>query len=480
MSTDPKNQPDALGLAHQRQHDAVTICRDVYGGTLRMRERGEKYLPQFPKEKFEAYQARLRTSVLYNAFKRTVRGLVGMVFRKEPQLGEDVPAQLVEHAENIDLAGRNLAVFAQDAFTDAMVDGHVCIFVDMPAVDPDAVPTLAHERAMGLRPYWTTIPKSEVLRFSTQMVNGRAVLTEFVYRECAVERDGQYGEREVQRIRIYRLTGGRVEFQVFTKRKDESGKESWTAEKQGTMSIDEIPVATAYTSRVRYLESEPPLLDLALENVLHYQTRSDRCNNLHIAATPIPVLIGAEVDEDGKTQVVATNQAIQLPLGGDAKYLEPTGAALDHSQRELQDIEARMAALGLAMLQRETRAAETAEAKRIDKSASDSQLAAAAIALGDAIEEAFRLHAKWLKIGEGGGSVSVNDDFERQEITPQMVKELREMVGAGQLRLETMWDILERGELLPSTFDPEAERDGLGSADLDQLPRPAPRLDPAA
>lgn len=485
--TEAKNKPDARGLAQQRQAEPVAICRDVYGGTLQMRNARTKYLPQFPKEPNDAYDGRLKASVLYNAFGRTVGGLVGMVFRKDPVLGEDVPAPIAQHAENIDLAGRHLAVFARDGFEDALVDGHVHIFVDMQAVPRGAVPTLADERALGLRPYWVLIRKQDVLRIRSVNVGGRPVVTEFAYQELQPVPDGEYGEREEKRVRIYRLVTGeegkhQVQFEVWAQRKvDGAATDTWTRIEDGTMTIGRIPVATDYTRRSGFMESRPPLLDLALENVLHYQTRSDRCNNLHIAATPIPVLIGAETDGEGKTQLVSTQHAIELPLNGDAKYLEPTGAALTHSRDELKDIEARMAALGLAMLERDTRAAETAEAKRIDKSASDSQLSAAARGLEDALEEALGLHAEWMGLGENaGGSVSVNRDFERQQLSPQMVSALSSAVGAGQLRMETLWDILKRGDVLPEGFDAEVEREALDSADVDRLPRPAPAVEDAA
>lgn len=480
MTTEAKNQPDARGLAHQRQAEAVEICRDVYGGTLRMRSKRQRYLPQFPGEENDAYDARLKSSVLYNAFARTVSGLVGMVFRKDPTFGDDVPKEIEAHLENVDLCGRHGAVFARDVFEDAVTDGHAHIFVDMQQVEPGQAPTLADERQLGLRPYWVALKKQDILRFRTVNVNGRPVITELAYRERTAEPDGTYGEREVERVRIYRRGVGEdgkpaVTFEIWANRRaDGAASDSWVRDSEGTMrGISRIPLATDYTRRVGFLESAPPLLDLAIENVLHYQTRSDRCNNLHIAATPIPVIIGAESDE-GKVQIVASNRAIELPLHGDAKYLEPTGAALAHSRDELKDIEARMAALGLAMLERDTRAAETAEAKRIDKSASDSQLSAAARGLQDALEEALGLHAEWLGLGQdAGGSVSVNRDFEKQQLSPQMLTALSSAVGAGQLRLETMWDVLVRGDVLPESFDPETERDGLDNADIDRLPVPA-------
>lgn len=469
--TDQKKQPDSRGVAQDRMAPAAEICRDVYAGTLTMRKRGGKYLPKFEREEPKDYEARLAQAVLFNAFRRTAKGLVGMIFRKPVALGEDVPPKLAEHAENIDMTGRHLDVFARDLAEAAWIDGQASIMVDMQAVEPGTLPTLADERSFGLRPYWVLIEKDQVVRVRTLTVAGRLVLSRFAYKETVTEDDGEYGEKQVERVRDYRLVSRaegdsrpsvQVEYIIHTKRKSSSGAEEWQADAPRYMSINRIPVVTHYTSRSAYMESEPPLLDLALENVLHYQTRSDRQNVLHIASVPIPVFIGMRPKGEGDTKV-GSNSAIILEAGGDAKYLEPEGKALDHSQKELQDIEGRMAALGLSQLMSQSRAAETARSKEIDKSESDSALMAAARDLGDALEGAFQIHAEW--IGEkSGGSVQVNTDFVKQHLDAQMVKELSALVAEGRISDETLWERLVAGEVLPDSFDAELERERLESA----------------
>ena len=463
--------PATTGLAHKRQAPAVEICRDVYAGTLRLREKAEKYLPRFPKEDRESYEARKQGSVLFNAFRRTVGGLTGMVFRRDPRPGDDVPERIREHLENIDLAGRHFSVFARDLFEAALIDGHAHIFVDMPPADPDRIRTLADERE--LRPYWVLIEKQDVLRFRYVLEHGRPVLTAFAYRTCVVVPDGEFGEREVWRIRDYRLEASedgarRVTYRVFEFQKNASGDGgTWAEVDRGTMSIGRIPLVTCYVRRAGFMTSEPPLLDLALENIKHFQVRSDNDNVLHVASIPILVLKGIQ-----ETNTLAIGPTIALKIddpAGDARFIEPTGGAIEQGRQQLQDIEQRMAALGLAMLQRQTRAAETAEAKRIDKAESDSALAAAARGLRDALEEALELHAMWLDL-DAGGSVSVNMDFEHLAIDPSILRELREMVSAGQLSLDTLWDILERYEVLPPAFDPEVERERIAAADVERLP----------
>lgn len=469
-----KNSPATPGKAHERQKEAVEIVRDVYEGTLRMREKGAKYLPRFPKETTGDYERRRKKAVLYNATRRTVEGLTGMVFRKDPQLSEDVPSEIEEHTDNIDLAGRSLDVFARDFFEASLLDGHAHIFVDYQRTDDSEIRTLADEQQMGVRPYWVMLEKQDVLSWRTRSVNGRPVLTQLVWRETIVRPDGEFGEEEVTRYRVYQRVAAEdegtgevraaVEWQIWEEKEDGEV----VPVESGLMDIPVIPLATGYTNRTGFLESDPPLLDLALENVRHYQARSDRAHVLHFASVPIPFFSGVEMDELkwGPNHAISTENEQAA-----AQILEPSGNGLEEGRLELQDIEQRMAALGLAMLQRDTRAAETAEARRIEKSETDSSLSAAARGLEGALEEALSYHALWMDREDAdGGSASVNRDFESQMLDPQMVTTLSGLVGRGQLSVETMWDILERGEILPDDFDPDMERDRLmGTAVLDQI-----------
>lgn len=466
MATDPKPSPDARGILQERMLPAVTLCRDVLGGTLAVRKKGETYLPRFEKEEERDYTQRKSGAVLFNAFRRTVKGLVGMIHRAPITLSDSLPAEIRADLENVDLAGRHLDVFARDMAEDGWVDGHAAILVDFQAIAPGQAPTLADERALGVRPYWVLIRKGQILRVRTTTIGGHLVLTRFAYHECVTEDDGEYGEKEVERVRDYRLVAGpeggapRVEYIVHTKRKNEKREEQWEAAPPAHMTIDEIPVATHYTARTGFMASEPPLLDLALENILHYQVRSDRQNVLHVASVPIPVFKGLR-EQEGETKV-GVNAAILLNSDGDAFYLEPEGKALEHSATELKDIEQRMAFLGLSMLMSDSRSAETATSKEIDKSESDSALLAAVRDEEDAIEAAIALHAKWrgLELKKSGEErwASVNRDFVRHPLDPQMAQVLLSAVDSGKLSIDTLWDLFVRGDLLPTSFDPAKEK----------------------
>ncbi len=462
------NEPDFVAPKQDAQLDLVAIVRDVWRGTANMRKRRATYLPQFPKETADGYNSRINTAVLFNAFRRTVLGLVGMVTRKDPEPQDDVPEEITTAWENIDNAGRHGVVFTADVLEDAVIDGHTFIFVDRAKVDPDG--TFAEE--LAARPYWIQVRKSQLLRWRTmQDDTGRVVLQSVAWKMLESVPDGMFGETEVLRIRQYDRDADEITFRIWELRAASGNvKEHFVEIDSGTMGIDEIPLVAVYAERIAFFVSRPPLIDLGFENIRHYQLRSDRDNTLHIAGVPIPIFTGLDEDE---ILGVGSDHGIILPTGGTASYLEPTGAALDETREELQDIETRMAVLGIAMLKPATRAAETAESRRLDKSEKDSALSRIARSLRDGLEEAARLHAKWLGI-EDAGTFSVSSDFESLALTSNEIKILSDMVVAKQLSLETMWDLLQTGEVLPDGFDPEVERKLLA----DEAPAPEPEPEP--
>jgi len=450
-----KDRPDYQSAAVKVMLPDLTLVRDVAAGQRRITERTTTYLPQHPKEEPANYRIRLGRPTFFNAFMRTLEGLVGMVFRTSPELGEDVPKVIENHWENIDKEGNHGEVFLKTVFADALEAGHCAIFVDYPAIPNPATVTRADERALDLRPYWVHVRKDEVMNFRTsRSQGGERVLDQITLRFRTHEQDEAFGDKLVVRYRVYQRIDGTVRWEIWQEGEDKIPRP--TGERGVILKQDRIPIVFIYGRQTGFGESRPPLLDLANLNILHYQTNADYFHAMHIACVPVPVAIGMQ---EGAL-VVGPNASLSLPQGGDFKYVETSGAALAAARQALEDLEGQMAVMGLSLLQGEKRAAETAEAKRLDKSEKDSALSTAVRALQDGVEQALMFHAKYLGEPEGG-SIMVNRDFMAEAMTPDQVRALSEAVAKGQLSLETMWTKLQEGEWLPDDFDPKVEMDRL-------------------
>jgi hypothetical protein len=455
-----KNKPDYLHPAYEDCVPELTIVRDVDGGYLAMKDKSTDYLPAHPRERGEDYQVRLARPAFFNAFTRTHSGLTGMVFRVDPVFGEDVPPQVQDMWENLDNQGTHGDVFVKEVFDDAMVAGHSFILVDYPQVENADELRRRDEMEAGLRPYWLHVKKDNVRNWWPVVVNGQVKLDWVVIYEMVDNPDGLFGHEHLDQWRVLRRNDGDgVTYELW---RDFDGEIEIYQEPQVIKPLTEIPLIPIYVNRSAFMESRPPLIDLAHSNVLHYQTSSDLYHAAHIANVPLLFMKGFDVDE----VEVGPQSSLAIPHGGpevDAKWLETSGNGLGLTREILQDIEGQMAVLGLNMLKRESRLAETAEAKRLDKAEQDSALGSAALNLQDAIENALRVTAEFLKLPEGG-SIAVNREFLPEPMSPQQIAEMRNLVAGGHLSLETMWSILEEGGVLPDDFDAELEKEQIDAA----------------
>lgn len=471
-----QNKPNYKSREYREMAFDWEIVEDLSAGARKMREMGTKYLPVEPAENaVKDYPIRLSRALLFNAFERTLNGLVGMVFRKEPKLSADVPeiirgreaaekqSKLEGWAENIDLQGAAWTVFAKEVFTDAMKLGHAFIYADMPPKLPEGA-TRADELTAGRRPYWVSYTAKQALNWRSaqemravtlsngEMISvptGRRILQQITFEECSYEPDGVYGEKEVKRYRV--LKPGFWE--LYRETKTEKGTE-YILDAAGESSLSEIPLAVVYGRKTGYLTSKPPLLDLALINIGHYQKYSDYSEGLRMC---IPQLCFKGADHEIKAIGHYTFHVVRPD--GDVWYAEPTGAGLEPQRHDIQDLEAQMARLGLAILAPNApRPEKTATEVFATHVETDSDLATAARSEKDGLELALKFTTQYNDPkATSGGSVE-GLEIDQLTLTDREMEVYSGMQAAAQLSLQTFWEILGRAGRLPENFNAEVEQ----------------------
>lgn len=463
------------------------MCRDIFIGTEAIRANsaaadGKTYLPQHPAEDDDEYQVRVMRAECFPGFQHSVKGLTAIAFRNDPEFQDDVPKEVVDQLENIDGQGNHVAVFARAVFEEAMTIGHSIILVDMPQAPNLGRPlSLDDERAYGLRPFWHHIAPEQVYSWRTEVVNGIVTLTQIVIHEQINFAAGVFAVGVMGRFRVLRFdpASGVVSYEIW----EQTNTQQPELIEDGIIrGVNRIPIVVVYAGRrMGPLHSMPPLLDLAYANISHVQVLCDHRYALYLASVPLLVFKGRPaaqlVDDKGqpKKTNIGPNVAIDVSETGDVKYVEHSGSALEQTRKELKDLETRMAALGLSMLQHETRAAETAEAKRIDKSEKDATIATATRSMLDAMEIALDYHAQFLGYPPGaGGSVFMDLDFDIERLDAQTMQNIINMVTAGQLSLDTMWELFMNRGVLPEDMDKtlELERINASGTPLNAQPTP--------
>lgn len=440
------------------------LPRALMGGTPAMRAAGVTYLPQEKAESREAYEIRLKRSFLFNGYAKTVQDMAGKVFAKPVVLGDDMPPDFVTYCENIDLAGRNLDVFAHSVFTDALAEGISYILVDMASAVSGTV-TKAQEKAQNRRPWFVHIKAQQALGWRAQDINGVETLTQFRFQDDTCEPDGDFGEKPVEQVRAFLRTEAGVIWQTYRK----NDKADWVLHDEGPVSIPDIAICPVYTSRTGFMVGLPPMAALAEVNHAHWQSQSDQRNILHFAR--VPLLFGAGWSQDAAPlEVGAGRMIVQSAANASLTVVEHSGAAIGAGRDDLKDLEFQMQVLGLELLIPK-QSGQSATGAALDAAKMNAPLSMMAKGLEDALEQAFGFMAAYagLPRDTGGGSVEVNKDF-GVTMGAADAQAIIATEAAGMISKPTAIRELQRRGVLSPEIDPDEEAIAAMSAGFDEIP----------
>jgi hypothetical protein len=452
--------------AVQEMAEHWPLIAALLGGTSAMRRaclQSDSFLPQWPNEEDDAYDARRKVATLFPAFQRTVEVLAGKPFSKPLIIGDDVPGRLKKWAEDIDLQGRNLHVFAAGLCEQALGYGFGGILVDYPRTK--GLKTVADEVRAGVRPYFIQVQAQSIVGFRSKRINGVEVLTQLRIKETVIEEDGEFGEKPVEQVRV--LYPGRWE----VRRKQVSGnKTKEFVYDKGTTTLKKIPFVPFYGKRLGFMRGAPPLLELAHMNVEHFQSKSDQQTILHVARVPILAVTGIDTGETVELKVGAS-AAVELPAGGDLKYVEHTGKAIEAGRMSLLDLEDRMRQAGAELLV--IKPGNITESQTLaDNEQGMCSLQRIVHDLEDAIDAAMQLAAEW--VGEvQGGHVTIYKDFGAATLAEASAELLLKTAQAGRLSDETLLAEYQRRGILSPDLRHEEEKKRIKAQGLANVVDPA-------
>jgi len=426
------------------------LIEDLVQGTYQIRRRHRRYLPQEPRELDESYDNRLSRSVCPPYYIRLERMLAGMLTRKPVRLN-DVSDVVREQLFDVDLMGNDLNVWTYETARKMVRYGHIGVLVDAPSAGEYG------------RPYWVTYTPRDILGYRTELVEGAQKLMQLRLAEKVILPDGEFGEKEVEQVRLLRPG----EFEIH--RRNDQGE--FEVVESGTTTMDHIPFSVAYANRVNFMESRPPMMDIAELNLKAYQMQSDLDNMLHIAGVPMLAFFG--FPQAAEEVTAGPGEAISFPAEGRAEYIEPQGRAFDAQFKRIEQVASQINELALSSVLGQKLSAETAESKRIDRSQGDSTMMVIAQNMQDLIDNCLEHHAHYLNITEVGSSF-VNRDFLGTRLEPQEIQALLQLYTAGTITQETLLLQLSEGEVLGDDFDIEAEVEAtqLGGLGGEQMPEP--------
>lgn len=470
--------PSMPSYAYLMMCDDWDVIRTVYEGTRAMREARDKYLPQHTRETDDEYERRLKSTTLNNVLRDAVQNTSARPFRKRLALTETSPEVAHVWADDVDLIGNSLHMFAVRAFREALLDGMVHVLVDMSVVPAGA--TKADEMAMRTRPFWTLVPARDLIAaYSRFDEAGNKICYHARIRECAVELDDDFYEVAVERVRVYRLKpemddlgnpieGGR---EIAVWELWERTSAGWEIIEQGPMlkaggePWDRVPLETFYCGTfINDYIATPPFLDLAWKNVEHWQSSSDQRNILTKARFPMLAASGIDdpkglLNERGEFEVGPHTALVTPHKESKWYYVEPQGNAIKAGADDLKQLVEDMRIMGLDPLLPQNSGAITATERSIDESKARAPLEQWAWEFADFISRCFDRMFDWVGLREYLGTAKVLLDIDmglgnEKDDDLQTLLQLRQI---GDISRYTLYEELKRRGLLGPYFDPVRE-----------------------
>jgi hypothetical protein len=408
-------------------YPALQAKRDVFAAvqtTDSIREGGTRWLPKFPGETHQDYQARLGTATIDGIVSGGVDTLCGTVFYDEIDVSQ-VHSSIKPLLENIDNEGNGFSVFARRAF-EASFDGFSAIIVDTPNVE-GPVRSLEDEKRLGIRPYWRLYKACDVInwRYRVNPVSKQTELEMIVLREIGEEVKDRFAREKTERYMVLFLDGLIVRWELWLKVRDKD--DEFVLEKQGVFeNCTSIPVAL-----VGSITDEPKLLVESRLEIKAYQKESSFDTIEYLSVPTLytkgyeseePLQLGASTHIKLPADPAAEAGYIQIDAAGHESLKGTINTIKDYIRSRLNDL----ASVGVGMPEK------TATEATIEDRDKQARLIMWAEQLKDALELALQFTAEQMKLGKDqGGEIVLQTKWQKkQEAQEQIQQEKAEMAKA--------------------------------------------------
>lgn len=504
-----RNTIDSKSLAYREMEDLWELPDALLGGTLRMRKESTQWLPSKEAELPRDYSARVSMSYLFGGYERTLEELTSKPFEKPVSLQTEarLPEFLDAIEEDVDRSRKNLTAFAKELFFEALHRGVTHVLVDFPKVPTGA--SLELRRRLKARPVLIHVQAPRLLGWLTEKLpDGAEVLSMVRIYEQETVPDGPYGEKIVERIRVFTRTTWEIHERLAAvaddiESTDGTGPEpnpgpdeeneisagDFALAESGTHPFGEVPLLSLYFKRTGLMTGRPVFENVAQLNLAHFQSSSRQRSYLEFARIGTVALFGFTEDEMSAGVAWGVNRFIRTEKGpqeADVKAIEHSGHAIEAGRTDIRDLEEQMQVLGSApLVQRATAITATGEARDEDRGMSKAE--AWIRDLEQFLEECYAYAARWLGVElPEDFAVDIFSDFGVTLRGAEEARLLLDLADAGKISHETLLRELKRRGIFADAFaaDEELERieeEGPALPALGEVPaEPEPEtVDPA-
>lgn len=445
--------------------DQYTLISDCIKGSKEVKAKGCLYLPD-PDSDAEPmggnarYLGYRQRAVFYNVAQRTLEGLIGQIFLRNPNI--DVPNRLNIVKADVDGAGVTAIQQAKLACEYTLSHSRAGLFVDYPKTE--GATTVADLDNGNVRPTIALYHPERIRNWDYIKIGAKQKLCLVVLDEDYRKDGSNIFEREIaiqQRALILENNVYRVEIW-----RENTLYETLYPTGPNGEPLDEIPF-TFIGVKANDGKVEPPAMFALCDlNISHYRNSADHEEMLFICgqATPVAKGLTAEWAEQFGEIKLGSRTGVLLPVGGEFELVQ----AEERSAISVEMLakEKRMVALG-AKLVEEKQVQRTATEASQDEAAETSVLSSTAKNVGAAYKFAFEWCAYLVGLGdrtsvEGDSKITfdLNSEFDLVQLSPEERKQLFAEWQGGAITDQEYRDSMTRAGIATEDFDLwEADRD---------------------
>jgi hypothetical protein len=450
----------------QRELD-WTMMRDAYGGERYIKEKGQQYLPatasmlqdgfQFGQAGWNAYQAYRTRSVYHELVKPSLMAMLGVMHRRAPTI--ELPAKLDKMRKSATFRGESLEWLMAKINEQQMLMGRYGMLLD---VANGAKPTDL--------PYIVGYNAESMINWDASKVGddqGQQQTTLVILNETDYERRAGLAWVQMMRYRVLAMAGAvrdiwdtsepdNAYIAAEVRHTQDATVSDFFKPQLAGKTMDELPFVFVGPRDLAPEPDVPVLMPMARLALAIYRTEADYRQALFMQGQDTLVVIGQQADVgNGRTRLGAFG-SIDLPIGGDAKFIGAQSEGLNELSTSIQNDLRRAAQLGAQLLTERGNEAESGDALSIRVASRTATLTTIAQTAALGLERILKNAAVWVGADPDKVIVKPNLDFADAHVQAQdLVYMMTAKKLGAPLSLESIHNWSERSGFTDMTYEEE-------------------------
>jgi hypothetical protein len=465
--------PAFVNWDYTNWRDIWRSIRHAMIGEVAIKQQGKMYLPQPEGMDDGQYAAYLDRAVFYNMVYRTVTGLTGAIFRRDPRLLK-ASTNLTALTKRVSKDGLSLNIFAKVVAQEMLSVGRFGILADKAASD-----------SLTAKPYLAGYTCENILDWTWTEIDGRNEYDYILLREFIMDRrmwiaegkqlvsNPSYGQLfcayRCLRL-IYNPEFDRWEYiQEYYTRGNEDA--DLTEDPEITQPLifgvpmNRIPFSFFNaTTNLGDIE-KPPVLDILSLNLSHYKTYAQLEHGRFYTANPVYWVSGSQEDDE---YLIGPSVVWEIGTNEKAGLIEFNGQGLKSLEIALSTKETQVASLGGRLIGDAATAGQSDNQIKLKDRNEQSLLLNVTTVINENFTFLLGILAQWMNENTDGLEFRVNQDFLLDGAAAREFRAVAQMYADGMVPIEIFYEYFLKNEVIPDYVDLETFKNLL--EDANQFP----------